>query len=308
MWSWIPKCVTVLLVAVMVQSVATAAEPLQVLFLGDEGHHRPAERFAQVQGVLADRGIEMVYTDSLDDLSTETLAGYDALAVFANIDSLPGDAEAAILNYVREGGGIVPLHCASFCFRDSPAWIALVGAQFERHGAGEFRTEIVAADHAVMQGFEGFESWDETYVHRMHNDRGRTVLEVREENGGFEPWTWVRSEGKGRVFYTAWGHDQRTWSHPGFQNLLERGIRYAAGGDPADAGPYVDHPQMTVAPSEGLEPFDYQPAKVPFYVPDAQWGTVGEPITTMQKPLSPEDGNWAHQASKGDCAPAPCCA
>jgi len=279
-----------LLAAVCVSQVAaTAAEPLRVLFLGDEGHHRPAERFAQVQGMLANRGIEMVYTDSLDDLSAESLAGYDALAVYANIDNLPGSAEAAIMDYVREGGGIVPLHCASFCFRNSPAWIALVGAQFDRHGAGEFRTEIVAADHPVMQGFEGFESWDETYVHRLHNDRGRTVLEVREENGEREPWTWVRSEGKGRVFYTAWGHDQRTWSHPGYQNLLERGIRYAAGGDPADAGPSIDHPQMTEAPTQGLEPFAYQPAKVPFYVPDAQWGTVGEPITTMQKPLSPRE-------------------
>ena len=46
---------------------------------------------------------------------------------------------------------------------------------------------------------------------------------------------------------------------------------------------------MTVAVSEGLEPFAYQPAKVPFYVPDAQWGTVGDPITTMQKPLSAEE-------------------
>ena len=275
--------------ALSLQSAGMAAEPLKVLFLGDEGHHRPAERFAQVQGLLADRGVEMVYTDDLGDLSAEKLAGYDALAVFANIDSLPGDAEAAMLAYVRGGGGLVPLHCASFCFRDSPVWIDLVGAQFERHGTGEFRTEIVAADHPVMQGFEGFESWDETYVHRLHNDRGRTVLEVREEDGHREPWTWVRSEGKGRVFYTAWGHDQRTWSHPGFQNLLERGIRYAAGADPAEAGPFIDHPQMTVAVSEGLEPFAYQPAKVPFYVPDAQWGTVGDPITTMQKPLSAEE-------------------
>jgi putative membrane-bound dehydrogenase-like protein len=274
--------------AMVLQSVGLAAEPLKVLFLGDEGHHRPAERFAQVQGALADRGVEMVYSDQIADLTSETLAGYDALAVFANIDSLPGAAEAAIVEYVREGGGLVPLHCASFCFRDSPTWIAMVGAQFERHGTGEFRTEIVAADHPVMRGFQGFESWDETYVHRMHNDRGRTVLEVRDENGQPEPWTWVRSEGKGRVFYTAWGHDQRTWSHPGFQNLLERGIRYAAGGDPAEAGPYVDHPQMT-EPAGGTEPFAYQPAKVPFYVPDAQWGTVGEPITTMQKPLSPEE-------------------
>ncbi|MFO0803873.1 MAG: hypothetical protein U0791_12235 [Gemmataceae bacterium] len=35
----------------------------------------------------------------------------------------------------------------------------------------------------------------------------------------------VRTQGKGRVFYTAWGHDHRTWEHDGFQNLIERGIR-----------------------------------------------------------------------------------
>ena len=42
-----------------------------------------------------------------------------------------------------------------------------------------------------------------------------------------EPWTWVRTQGKGRVFYTAWGHDERTWGNPGFQNLVERGVRWA---------------------------------------------------------------------------------
>lgn len=102
--------------ALSLQSAGMAAEPLKVLFLGDEGHHRPAERFAQVQGLLADRGVEMVYTDDLGDLSAEKLAGYDALAVFANIDSLPGDAEAAMLAYVRGGGGLVPLHCATSAF------------------------------------------------------------------------------------------------------------------------------------------------------------------------------------------------
>ena len=46
---------------------------------------------------------------------------------------------------------------------------------------------------------------------------------MRRENGHDEPWTWVRTYGKGRVFYTAWGHDQRTWGNEGFQALLERG-------------------------------------------------------------------------------------
>ena len=41
----------------------------------------------------------------------------------------------------------------------------------------------------------------------------------------------------------------------------------------------------------GLPPFEYMkaPAPLPNYTPNAQWGTLGEPITTMQKPLSPEE-------------------
>ena len=274
---------------VAVPAPADPGKPLRVLFLGDQGHHKPADRFRQLQPVLAPRGIELVYTERLEDLDPATLAAYDVLAVYANIDELPPAREAALLAFVRDGKGIVPLHCASYCFRNSPAWIDLVGAQFQKHGATEFRTESVAPDHPVMKGFQGFSSFDETYVHTRHNPRGRTVLEERVEGDQREPWTWVRTEGKGRVFYTAWGHDERTWSRPGFHNLVERGIRFAAGGDPAAAGPYVDHPRMT-RPAEPLAPFTYQSAKVPFYDPDAaQWGKQLEPKTTMQQPLDPAE-------------------
>jgi putative membrane-bound dehydrogenase-like protein len=282
-----------LLLSILLACAACAAQaseaPLKVLFLGDKGHHRPADRFAQLQPVLAPRGIELVYTDKVSDLDPHVLAAYDALAVYANIDTLPPAGEAAILDFVRNGKGLVPLHCASFCFRNSPAWIDLVGAQFQKHGAGEFRTVNVAPSHPIMQGFGGFKSWDETYVHTKHNDRGRTILEERVEGESREPWTWVRQEGKGRVFYTAWGHDQRTWSHPGFHNLVERGIRFAAGRDPAAAGAYVDHPAMTKPPA-GLKPFEYQEAKVAFYSPPGHDPTEkNKPLSQMQKPLDPEE-------------------
>ncbi len=277
-----------LAITLATSAVSAADAPIKVLFLGDSGHHQPAARFAQLEPVLAGRGIELVYTENLADLDPAVLADYDALAVFANIESISPEHEAAIAEYVRGGKGLVPLHCASFCFQNSPLWIDMVGAQFQKHGAGEFSTEIVAAEHPVMKGFGGFSSWDETYVHTKHNPRGRTVLEERVEGEHREPWTWVRTEGKGRVFYTAWGHDQRTWGNPGFHNLVERGIRYAAGRDPAAAGPYVGHPEMTTTPA-GLTAFEYQPAKVPFYIPKAEWGKMGEPITEMQTPLEPEE-------------------
>jgi putative membrane-bound dehydrogenase-like protein len=145
--------------------------------------------------------------------------------------------EAGLLKFVEEGKGFIPLHCASFCFQNSDKIIELVGAQFARHGGEVFSTVITEPEHPLMKDFGGFASWDETYVHRRHNE-DRTVLERREqgvqgEGQTSEPWTWVRRYGKGRVFYTAWGHDLRTWNNPGFQNLLERGIRWACGGDPA---------------------------------------------------------------------------
>jgi putative membrane-bound dehydrogenase-like protein len=267
---------------------AEAGPPLKVLFLGDDGHHQPALRFRQLAPALAPRGISLTYTDRVSALNPRTLAGYDALLVYANINAITPEQELALLDFVAGGKGLVAVHCASYCFLNSPKYVALVGAQFKSHGTGTFRTTIVRPDHPVMKGFSGFESWDETYVHHRHNDAGRTVLEVRSDGEGREPWTWVREQGKGRVFYTAWGHDERTWGHPGFQNLLERGIRWAAGRDPAAAGPYADRPAMTARRTD-VKPFEYVPAKVPFYPPGKSWGTTAEPIPRMQKPLEPAE-------------------
>ena len=75
----------------------------------------------------------------------------------------------------------MPIHCASYCFLNSPAYVELVGAQFLRHGAGEFDTKVVDAEHPIMKGLEPFRTWDETYVHHKHNEKGRTVLQVRPE-------------------------------------------------------------------------------------------------------------------------------
>lgn len=48
-----------------------SANPIKVLFLGDNGHHRPAERFRQHHPVLSKRGIELTYTDMTDALNPQ---------------------------------------------------------------------------------------------------------------------------------------------------------------------------------------------------------------------------------------------
>ncbi|WP_435015917.1 PVC-type heme-binding CxxCH protein [Tundrisphaera sp. TA3] len=258
---------------------AASPTPLKVLFLGDRGHHVPAQRAAQLIPVLETRGMAVTYSEDAADLNPQNLARYDALVIYANTEKIEPAQEAALLDYVRGGGGFVPIHCASFCFLNSPKYVALVGAQFKSHGTGTFDVKVVDADHPITRGLNLFTTWDETYVHSRHNEEGRHVLETRAEGDREEPWTWTRDEGKGRVFYTAYGHDARTFGHPGFQDLVERGIRWAAHkGEVFDSRPRV---------AAGLKPFEYEPAEIPNYAPGKSWGTMGEAIKKMQLPLEP---------------------
>ena len=277
------------LLAFAVPAFAAETPKLKVLFLGDAGHHAPRDRFKQLDPVFAKRSITMTYTEKLEDLNAKTLGEYDALMVYANHSKISAEQEKALLDYVESGKGFIPLHCASYCFLNSPKYIDLVGAQFRSHGTGTFRTEVVKPEHEIMKGYQAFSSWDETYVHTKHNTQDRVILEVRTDGDLKEPWTWVRTQGKGRIFYTAWGHDQRTWSHDGFLNLVERGVRWSVGQDPALAGNYFDKPEMT-KPRKDVKPFEYAEAKIPFY---PARGGKADPITTMQKPL-PVDESIKH--------------
>src|SRR6266496_1622507 len=149
--------------------VAAEIVSIRVLFLGDDGHHRPTDRFKQLEPVLRGRGIALDYTASLDDLTPAKLAGYDCLVIYANWTEISAGQEKALLDFVAAGGGLVAVHCASYCFLNSPKYIELVGGQFQTHGTGVFKESIVKPDHAVMTGLSPIESWDETYVHTNQN-------------------------------------------------------------------------------------------------------------------------------------------
>jgi len=301
---------TVLWLMILVGGAYAGAEdaPLKILFLGDQGPHQPVRRFQILAPVLESRGITMTYTEDVAVLNHDDLSPYDGLLLYANIATITPDQAAALLAYVDSGKGFIPLHCATFCFRNEPEIVALMGAQFRRHGSGVMTTEPAQVEHPILDGYQTFSSWDETYVHHLHNERDRTVLEYRRgdmqaDGNSKEPWTWVRTHGQGRVFYTAWGHDERTWNNPGFQELVERGIRWACGQE--DVGQRVlatsritvdpfavafPVPRM-VPPRTDVIPFDYIDVgnEIPNYRPSATRGDMGDPIRQMQQPLPPEE-------------------
>jgi len=249
-------------------------EHLHVLFLGDKGHHRPDLRIQQLIPYFASQGIRVTYTDRQEDINAGTLAQYDVFMIYGNRSGLSAYQEKALLDFAYNGGGVVAVHAASASFNDSDAFVNLVGGAFKAHGVGVFTTNRLEANHPVFEDVPEIESWDETYVHMKHNP-DKTVLSVREEGDHREPWTWVRNHGDGRVFYTAWGHDERTWGNAGFQKLLEQAVRWTAGDWALDAD--FSPPELT-----------YGEGKLPYYPEGEPWGTVGDPITEVQNPLPPE--------------------
>ena len=139
----------------------------------------------------------------------------------------PGPAqEAALAAFVAGGKGLIAMHAAA-----SP----LTGGRMAASGGGEFRGEIVQREHPVMKGLQPFDTWEETFAPAQPAPADRTVLMERVDGAQREPLTWVRAQGKGRVFYTAYGHDRRTWSNRGFQKLIEQ-ARPVGGGRAGAAG------------------------------------------------------------------------
>jgi len=280
------------------------AQGLNVLFLGDDGHHKPKERFDILKPALQDAGISLSYTDQLSDLNADNLGKFDALIIYANHTSIEREQADALLAYVNDGGGFVPLHCASACFGNSRSVVALIGGRFQKHGTGVFTTQSASVEHPILKDYRSFSSWDETYVHSNHNETDRTVLEYRSgvpqaEGRKREPWTWVRTHGKGRVFYTAWGHDERTWEKRGFQNLVERGIRWTCGQGPELIN-VAQKKNKNQLPAPGklrtdLKPFEYVDVgpKIPNYPAGKAWGVQNKPLTLMQK-AAPSDQSMKH--------------
>jgi putative membrane-bound dehydrogenase-like protein len=220
--------------------------------------------------------VDLTYTQDLADLNPETLGRYDVLLLYANWTRISPSQEKTLIDFVESGHGLATIHCGSYCFLNSPKITAMIGGRFKSHSTGIFKETIIKPDSVIEQGLKPIESWDETYVHEMHNEKDREVLSYRVEGDKREPYTWTRTQGKGRVFYTAWGHDQRTWNNPDFDALLERGIRWAAG-------------DWALSPQPKLKAFSYVEAKVPNYIANARWGTTGDPFNQMQEPVSPEE-------------------
>jgi type 1 glutamine amidotransferase len=244
-------------------AAAAAAEgrPIKVLFVGtnEDTPHNPSKMFPLLAAPLARRGIQLTYGRSpAEVLNSTKLSYYDAVMIYGDQLALTAAQQTLLNSFVDEGHGVVALHAVGE--------LPLVGATLQPQGGGEFTAAIVQPANPVVQGLEPFTTWEESLA-SAPAAAGRTVVMERVDAQGRQPWTWLKTQGKGRVFYTAYGHDERTWSNPGFQNLVERGIVWSVAEARRRTWQQLEMPGITYVDGFNVPNYENRPDPPKFQLP-----------------------------------------
>jgi len=164
----------------------------------------------------------------------------------------------SLLDYVSGGGGIVAIHFAIGANRQWPEFHDLLGATFTGHPWNEEVGVVVEEpDHPLLAAFAGkdFRLADEIYQFGdpYSREKVRVLLSldtsttnmgvkwIRREDNDFA-LAWVKSYGKGRVFYTSFGHRTELFWHAPLLRFYLDAIQFAAGDLEAPTAPRPDRP------------------------------------------------------------------
>ena len=201
---------------------------LKILILLGGGYHDFKEGGRIIEELLRKRGIEFDTVWDKSVLKDLPRSEYKAVLLYTQGGKLTGEEERGLLEFIRSGGGYAGIHSASDSFKENTEYIKLVGAYFVRHPpVQQLNIKVVDRTHPITRGLSDFTTVDELYIQEHVSDK-HVLLEAHLEDI-VEPVCWVRNYGEGRVFYISLGHDPNAISNENFQEVLVRGIKWAAG-------------------------------------------------------------------------------
>jgi type 1 glutamine amidotransferase len=194
---------------------------------------------------------------------------YDAIAFYTTGDLTQPDAaktppmspagKEKLLRAIAAGKGFVGFHSATDSFHSKgqsrenqtevDPYIAMIGGEFIVHG-----DQQEALIRVVSPDFPGVKAYGETRKlmeewYTLKNFAKDLHVILVEDNEGMRgdpyqrppfPATWARTHGKGRVFYTSYGHRDDIWNSPQIQDLMAGGLAWAMGNVKFDPVPNID--------------------------------------------------------------------
>jgi type 1 glutamine amidotransferase len=198
--------------------------------------------------------VQLITKKKLDN-NAKNLNDFDAV-LFDTTGELPLDDEqrAALLSFVHDDGkGFIGVHSALDTLYKWPEYGSLIGAWFNDHPWDIFDAPVIVEDpnFPAMRAFPShFTIHDEIYQPGREFSRAKVRVLARLDESKLDlknprvhrtdhdfAVAWVHNYGKGRVFYSSFGHTPETWARPDVQAMYREAIKWAMGLVPGDATP-----------------------------------------------------------------------
>ena len=174
----------------------------------------------------------LVFLPSATNLTPHALAHASAVVFLLTTGELPMTAadQRALLAFVHRGGGLVGFHSATDTFHHWPAYIAMMGAEFDHHPAPSTqRVAVVDRDTPATRSLPRTFSIHEEFYVFSHDPLRRLHVLAELDGRPHHPLVWCRRAGRGRVFYDALGHFASTWHNRLQIAMATGGIAWATG-------------------------------------------------------------------------------
>ena len=180
-------------------------------------------------------------TESADAFTPENLKKYAAVIFLCTTgDVLNEKQQQAFEQFIRNGGGYMGLHSAADTEYDWPWFGELNGAYFKSHPKQqEAIFTIVDPDNIATAHLpKEWKRFDELYNFRWIGTDLHVLITIDENsytgggNGEYHPMAWYHEFDGGRSFYTALGHDNKSYDDPLYLQHILGGIKYVLGADP----------------------------------------------------------------------------
>lgn len=279
----------VLIALIALTSVAQAAPPMKALIVTGQNGHKWAETTPVLKQLLEETKLFTVDVAQSpargQDMSgyKPAFADYDVVVTNYQGADWPAETQAALVDYVKGGGGLVVFHFACAAFPKWQEYNEMIGlggwggrnesagpyvrwkdgeivrdntpGRAGNHGPSQpFQLVIREPNHPITKGLpEKFmHVSDELYGWLRGPAKNLTVLATAfapKELGGageHEPILFTVKYGEGRVFQNAMGHTPKEMKSVAFIATFQRGTEWAATGEVTQAVP-ADFPSADEA-------------------------------------------------------------
>jgi len=227
------------------------------------GHRSiPAENFGIEQMGKLTGAYEAIFSNDLDNLKYDKIKQFDAVFLNNTVGQIFVDPEVrdGLTRFVREGGGLAGNHGTSHADMDWPEFSEMIGVRRGVHRENTERAWIKIDDpnSPLTAPFDGQEFLYQDEFFRFPNppysrdklhillamdvaktdmNQGRPCASPCVRADADYAVSWIRSYGKGRVFFAILGHNPTIFTTPPLARYFLAGIQFILGDLDADTTP-----------------------------------------------------------------------